>query len=165
MKADLKNAAGVDPSKTAKKVHLTTLSNLSNLKSKVDKVDIDKLVHIPVDVSKISDVVKNNVVKKDVYNAKIKNIEDKTPDISNVATNSSLKAKINEFKGEISSVTKVATNAYLNAKINEVKDEILNITNLVSTTALTAAENKMPKIKNLVKKLTITQKLVKLKVT
>ena len=164
MKADLKNAAGVDPSKIAKKVHLATLSNLSNLKSKVDKVDIDKLVHIPVDVSKISDVVKNNVVKKDVYNAKIKNIEDKTPDISNVATNSSLKAKINEFKGEISSVTKVATNAYLNAKINEVKDEILNITNLVSTTALTAAENKMPKIKNLVKKLTITQKLVKLKV-
>ena len=164
MKADLKNAAGVDPSKIAKQVHLATLSNLSNLKSTVDKVDIDKLVHIPVDISKISDVVKNNVVKKDVYNAKIKNIEDKTPDISNVATNSSLKAKINEFKGEISSVTKVATNAYLNAKINEVKDEILNITNLVSTTALTAAENKMPKIKNLVKKLTITQNLVKLKV-
>ena len=52
------------------------LSNLSNLKSKVYKLDVDKLVPVPVDLSKLSDVVKNDVVKKDVYNAKIKNIED-----------------------------------------------------------------------------------------
>ena len=47
-------------------------ANLSNLKSKVDKLDIDKLVSVPVDLIKLSDVVKNDVVKKDVYNAKIK---------------------------------------------------------------------------------------------
>ena len=38
---------------------------------------------------------KNDVVKKDVYNAKIKNIEDKIPDITNLATNASLNANIN----------------------------------------------------------------------
>ena len=36
----------------------------NNLKSKVDKLDIGKLVSVPVDLSKLSDVVKNNVVKK-----------------------------------------------------------------------------------------------------
>ena len=61
---------------------------------------------------------KNDVVKKDVYNAKIKNIEDKIPDITNLATNASLNAKIYEVKGEIPSTTNFATNASLNANIN-----------------------------------------------
>ena len=39
-------------------------ANLANLKTEVDKLDIDKLVPIPVDLSKLSDVVKNDVVKK-----------------------------------------------------------------------------------------------------
>ena len=51
-------------------------NNLKNLKSKVHKLDVDKLVPISVDSSKLSDLVKFDVVKKDVYNAKIKNIED-----------------------------------------------------------------------------------------
>ena len=92
-KVDLKNAAGVDTSDFAKKTDLANLkfdvdkldidklgnvpSNLSNLKSKVDKLDVDKLVPVLVDLSKLSDVIKNDVVKKDVYNAKIKDIEDK----------------------------------------------------------------------------------------
>ena len=61
---------------------------------------------------------KNDVVKKDVYNAKIKNIEDKIADITNLATNASLNAKIYEVKGEIPSTTNFATNASLNANIN-----------------------------------------------
>ena len=69
--------------------------NLSNLKSKADKLDVDKLVLVPVDLSKLRDVVKNDVGKKHVYSAKIKNdIEDKTPDITNLATNTTLNAKI-----------------------------------------------------------------------
>ena len=47
-------------------------TNLSNFKSKVDKLDIDILVPVLVDLSKLIDVVKNDVVKKGVYNAKIK---------------------------------------------------------------------------------------------
>ena len=54
------------------------------MKSKVDKLDVDKLLPIPVDVSKLSNAVKNDAVKKDVYNAKIKNIEDKIPDNTNL---------------------------------------------------------------------------------
>ena len=60
-------------------------TNLSNLKSKKGKLDNDKLVLAPLDLSKLSDVVINSVVKKDVYNAKIKHIEDKLPDITNLA--------------------------------------------------------------------------------
>ena len=41
--------------------------NLANLKTEVDKLDIDKLVPVPVDLSKLSDVVKNDIVKKTVY--------------------------------------------------------------------------------------------------
>ena len=43
-------------------------SNLSNLKSKVDKLDIRKLEITPADLSKLSNVVKNDVVKKTEYN-------------------------------------------------------------------------------------------------
>ena len=70
-------------------------TNLNNLKSKVDKLDVDKLVPVPVDFRKLNDVVKNDVVKKDVYNANIRNIEDKIPFITNWATKASLNFKIN----------------------------------------------------------------------
>ena len=71
-------------------------SNLSNLKSKIDKL---------CKSSKLSDVVKNNVVKKDVYNVKIKDIEDKMPNITNLATNATLNTKIDEVKNDIPSIT------------------------------------------------------------
>ena len=73
-------------------------TNSSNLKNRIYKLHVDKLVPVPVDLSKISHVVKNNVAKKYGYNAKIKNIEDKIPDITNLATNTTLNAKINEVK-------------------------------------------------------------------
>ena len=133
-KTDLKIAKGVDTSKFVKIVDLANsksnvdkldidklknvTANLSNLKSNVDKLDVDKLVSVPVDLSKLSDAVKNYVVEQDVYNAQIKNIEDKIPDITNLATNASLNTKINEVKGEIPNITNLATNASLSAKIN-----------------------------------------------
>ena len=55
------------------------------MKSIVDKLDVDKLVPVPVDLSKLSGVGNNDVVKKDLYSAKIKNIEDKIPDTTNLA--------------------------------------------------------------------------------
>ena len=118
------------------------------MKNKVDKLDVAKLVPVPVDLSKLSDVVKNDVVKKDAYNAEIKNIEDKIADIINLAANTTLNAKINEFKKEIPSITNLAATTALNAKINEVKNKIPNITNLATTTAFTAVENKISEIEN-----------------
>ena len=91
-------------------------------------------------------VTKNDVVKKDVYNAKIKNIEDKIPDITNLATSTTLNAKINEVINKIPGITNLVTNASLNAKINEVKNEIPGNTNLATTTTavLNVIENKIP---------------------
>ena len=66
---------------------------------------------------------------KDVYNAKIKNIEDKIPDITNLATNTTL-----------------------NAKINEIKNKIPRITYLSTTNALTTVENKIPSVSDIFKK-------------
>ena len=51
--------------------------------------------YVPINLRKLSDVVKNDVVKKDEYNAKIKNIEDKIADIANLAANTTLNVKIN----------------------------------------------------------------------
>ena len=66
-----------------------------------------------------------DVVKKNVYNVKFKNIEVKIPDITNIATNT-----------------------ILNPKINQVKKEITSFTNLTATTALTAIENEILNISN-----------------
>ena len=54
------------------KTQINVPTNLRKLKSKIDKLDVDKLLPVSVSLSKLSDVVKNDVVKKDVYNAKIK---------------------------------------------------------------------------------------------
>ena len=60
-KADIKNITHIDTSRFALK------TNLANLKTEVNKLDIDKIVPVPVDLSKLSDVVKNDVVKKPAY--------------------------------------------------------------------------------------------------
>ena len=50
-------------------------TNLAALKTEVEKIDADKLKTAPVDLAKLSNVVKNEVVKKTDYNAKVTNIE------------------------------------------------------------------------------------------
>ena len=90
---------------------------------KVDKLDADKLVPLPVDLSKLSDVAKNDIVKEDVY--MMKNIEEKIPDVTNLATNTTLNAKIKEVKKEVPSITNLTTTTALNAIINEVKNKYL----------------------------------------
>ena len=61
-KTDIKNILHVDNSSSALKL------NLASLKTEVDKLDIEKFVPISINLSKLSHVVKNNVVKKTVYN-------------------------------------------------------------------------------------------------
>ena len=57
-KANIKNILHVDTSS------FTSKPNLNSLKIEVDKLDTDKLMVVPIDVSKLTDVVKNDVVKK-----------------------------------------------------------------------------------------------------
>ena len=128
-------------------------TNLSNFKSKVDKLDVDKLVSVSVDLSKLSDVVRNDVVKEDVFNAKVKNIEDKIPDITNLASSTTLNAIMNEFKGKIHSITNLVTNASLDAKMNEVKGKkYLILLTWLLLLFLLLLKNKIPNVSNLVKK-------------
>ena len=112
-KADIKNISHVDTSSFALK------TNLAYLKTDVDKLDIDKLVPVPVDLSKLSDLVKNEVVKKDVYDqlvTKVNNIdtsgfvlkatydtelENKIPDVSNPVKKSNYNTKITELEKKI----------------------------------------------------------------
>ena len=110
-KADIKNIPHVDTSSFALK------ANLAILETEVDKLDIDKLVPVPVNLSKLSDVVKTNVVKKGVYDklvAEVNNIntsgfvlktmydtdkselENKIPDVSNPVKKTNYNTKITE---------------------------------------------------------------------
>ena len=123
-KADIKNISHVDTSSFALK------TNLASLKTEVDKLDIDKLVPVPVDLSKMSDVVRNDVFKKTVYDklvAKVNNIDtndfvlkinynaDKTnleneiPDTSDLAKKTDYNTKLSELENKIPDVSSLAT--------------------------------------------------------
>ena len=68
-KDDVKNITHVDVSSYA------TKTNLASLKTEVDKIDTDKLKKVPADLAKLSNVVKNDVVKKTDYSTKVTSIE------------------------------------------------------------------------------------------
>ena len=116
-KADIKNISHVDTSSFALK------TNLANLKTEVDKLDIDKLVPVPTDLSKLSNVVKNDVVKKADYNKLVTKVD-------NIDTSGLVKK------------------ADYNTKITEIEDKIPDSSNLATKTALTTIENKTPDIGN-----------------
>ena len=77
---DLKNITHVDVSSFASK------TNLAALKTEVDKIDVDKLKATPTDLAKLSNVVKNDVVKKTDYNAKVTSIESQIAGITKNTT-------------------------------------------------------------------------------
>ena len=143
-KTDIKNISHVDTSRLALK------TNLANLKTEVDKLDSDKLVPIPVDLSKLSDVVKNDVVKKTVYNKLV-------PKVDNIDTSDfELKTKYNTDKtgleNKVPDTSGLVKKTNYNTKITELENKIPDISNLATKTALTAIENKIPSVSNLVKK-------------
>ena len=142
-KADIKNISHVDTSSFA----LNT--NLANLKTKVDKLDIDKLVPVPVDLSKLSDVVKNADVKKDVYDklvTKVNNI-----DTSGFVLKIKYDTDKSELGNKIPNTSGLVKKTDYNTKITEVEGKIPD-SNLATKTALTSVENKIPDVNNLVKK-------------
>ena len=149
-KTDLKNVTDVDTSSFALK------TNSANSKTEVNKLDIDKLVHVPIDLSKLSDVVENDVDKKTVYDklvTKVNNID--TSDFV-------FKTKYNTDKTELVNKIPNVSDFVKEGKMTELEKKILM---LVIKTALTTVENKMPDVSNLVKKQIITLKLQKLKIS
>ena len=95
-------------------------ANLVNLKTEVDKLEIDQLVPVPTDLSKLSNVVKNDIIKKTDYNTKITEIEGKIA-VTNLATKTAL---------------------------TTVENKIPNVSGLAKKTALITVENKIPDISN-----------------
>ena len=69
------------------------------MKSKVDKFDVDKVVPVPTDLSKLSDVGNNEVIKKNVYNELVKNINAiKTTDITNELKKLTMTQKLRKLR-------------------------------------------------------------------
>ena len=138
-------------------------TNLANIKTELDKLDIDKLATVPVDWSKLSNVVKNYVVKKTLYDqlvTKVKNI-----DTSNFVLKTKYATDKLELENKIPNITGLVKKTYYNTKTTELENKIPNINNLATKTALTTVENKIPSISSLVKKKqTMTQKLLILKI-
>ena len=166
-KDHLKDITPIDTSSFASK------TNLAALKTEIDKIDTDKLKTVPGDLVKLSNVVKNDVVKKTEYSSlktkvdnidtsnfvsrtkfekdgsdfedKLTKIENKIPDVSDLATKSS--------------ITSLLPTSTFNSKITEVENKITNvdnkvpsITNLATKTELTTIENKIPDANGFVKK-------------
>ena len=150
-KTDIKNISQVDTSGFAIK------SNLAGLKTEIDKLDIDKLVLFPFDLSKLSNVVKNDVVKKTMYDklvAKVNSID---------TSAFVLKTKYDTYKTElekkISGVTDFVTKEI---KLTELENKILDASSLATKTALNAVENKIPSVSSLVQKTDYNTKISEL---
>ena len=109
-----------------------------------------------VGLSKLSDVVKNNVVKKTVYNklaAKVNNI-----DTSDFVLKTNYQTDKAELKKKIPDVTDVVKKA----KLTELENNIPDVSNLATKTALTAVEHKVPSVSNLVKKADYNTKITEI---
>ena len=127
---------------------------MSSLKSEVDKLDIDKLAPVPVDLSKLSDVVRNDVVKKDVYDklvTKVSNI-----DTSGFVLKTKYDTDKPQLENKIPDTSGLVKKTDYNTKITETEDKIPHISNLATKTALTTVENKIPDVNNLAAKTALT---------
>ena len=153
-KTDIKNISHVDTSGFALK------TNLATLKTEVDKLNIDKLVPVPVDLSKLSDVVKNDVVKKTLYDKLVA----KANKMDTSGFMSKTKYDTDKWELENKIPSDLVKKADYNSNITEIENKIPDVINLATKTALTTEENKIPSVTNLVKKQIITLKLQKSKI-
>ena len=104
---------------------------------------------VPVDLSKLSDVVKNDV-KKTEYNklvGKVNNI-----DTSRFVLKTRHDADKSELENKIPDTSGLVKKTNYNTKITELENKIPDISNLATKTALTTVENKISSVSNLVKK-------------
>ena len=162
-KTDLKNITHTDVSNFASK------TNLSALKSEVDKIDVDKLKTVPDDLAKLSNVVKNEVVKKTNFSAdnyvtrtkfstdtnslddKIDKVDKKIPGVSGLATKSSVtiliknlddridKLKINNYAKKTSLTNYMLTSTF-NGKSTELENKIKDA-DIIAKSAVTKANS------------------------
>ena len=134
-KTDLKNITHVDVSSYASK------TNLAALKTEVDKIDTDILKAVPTVLAKLSNAVKNDVVKKTDYNTKVTSIENQIAGITkntidNLADITKLKAvDTNSFVLKTKLASDITT---LENKKDTVDNKIPDISGLATKTSLTS---------------------------
>ena len=134
-KDDVKNITRVDVSSYA------TKTNLAALKSEVDKIDIDKLKTTPTDLDKLSNLVKNDVVKKTDYNTKVTSIENQIAGVTksaldNLADIAKLKAvDTSNFALKTELASDVTT---LENKIDTIDKKVPDISGLATKTSSTS---------------------------
>ena len=152
-KVDLSNYATKAHTKNISYVDTSSFeleSKLVSLKTEVNKVDIDKLVPVPVDLSKLSDVVKKTAYDKLV--AKVNSID---------ASAFVLKTKYETDKSKIENKNPDKKTDY-NTKIAKIQGEVPNVRNLVTKATLTTIDNKIPSVSSLAKKTDYNAKITEI---
>ena len=132
-------------------------TNLASLKSETDKIDADKLKTVPVDLAKLSNVVKNNVVKKTEYNSLKTKVDSIDTTYFFLKTKyekdeSDFEDKIRKIDKKIPGVNDLVKKTDFNAKVTGIEGKIPSISGLATNSALTAVQNKIPDVSGLVKK-------------
>ena len=123
---------------------------MASSKTEVDKLDVDNLAPVSVDLRKLNDVVNKGVVKKTAY--------DKLATKSNSIDTSAFALKTNydtdktELEKKISDTSRLVKKTDYNTKITEIDEKLPEFRSLVAKTALTTVENKIPDISSLIKK-------------
>ena len=120
-KDDIKNVTHVDTSSFALK------TNLANLKSEVDELNVDKLRPVPTDLSKLSDVVKNDVVKKADYNKLVIKVDH--IDTSGLVKKTDYNTKITEIESKIPDISDLVKKTNYNTKSLKQKIKFLILVN------------------------------------
>ena len=184
-KDDVKNITHVDVSSYA------TKTNLAALKTEVDKIDIDKLKTVPDDLAKLSNVVKNEVVKKTDFSAdncvtrtkfstdtnslddKIDKVDIKIPDVSRLATKYSVtilvkdlddridKLKINDYAKKTSLTNYMLTSTF-NTKSTELENKIKDA-DIIAKSAVTKANSVKSDLNDYAKKTDVANDITTIK--
>ena len=184
-KDDVKNITHVDVSS------YTTKTNLAALKTEVDQIDIDKLKTVPDDLAKLSNVVKNEVVKKTDFSAdtyvtrtkfssdtnalddKIFKVEKKIPDISSLETkrnvttlvnnlnNRTDNLKINDYAKKTSLTNYVLTSTF-NTKSTELESKIKDA-DIIAKSAVTKANSIKSDLNDYAKKTDVVNDITTIK--
>ena len=139
-------------------LHFALKTNLGCLETEVDKLDIDKLVPVPVDLTKLSDVVKNDVVKKTVYDKLVAKVN--IIDTSEFVLKTKYYTDKSKLENKIPDTSGLVKKTDYNTKIVEIEGTIPNVSNLATKTSLNAVENKMPDVSILVKKTDYNTKIM-----
>ena len=184
-KTDLKNITHTDVSSFASK------TNLSALKTKADKINVDKLKTVPDDLAKLSNVVKNEVVKKTDFSAddyvkktkfsgdinslddKIDKVEKKFPDVSSLETKRNVTTLVKNLDNRIdglkikeyakkTSLTNYMLTSTFNTKSTELENKIKDA-DIIAKSAVTKANSIKYDLNDYAKKTDVTNDITTIK--